>query len=38
MSIPELDLKKVNLQAAVGYLISLHDNEVDWKVYEYDFE
>ena len=32
MSIPELDLKKVNLQAAVGYLISLHDNEVDWNL------
>ena len=32
MSVPELDLKKVNLQAAVGYLISLHDNEVDWNL------
>ena len=32
MAIPELDLKKVNLQAAVGYLISLHDNEVDWNL------
>ena len=32
MSIPELDLKKVNLQSAVGYLISLHDNEVDWNL------
>lgn len=32
MSIPELDLKKVPLQAAVGYLISLHDNEVDWNL------
>ena len=27
-----MDLKKVNLQAAVGYLISLHDNEVDWNL------
>lgn len=32
MAIPELDLKKVNLQSAVGYLISLHDNEVDWNL------
>lgn len=32
MATPELDLKKVNLQAAVGYLISLHDNEVDWNL------
>ena len=32
MSVPELDLKKVNLQSAVGYLISLHDNEVDWNL------
>ena len=32
MAIPELDLKKVNLQAAVGYLISLHDNEVEWNL------
>lgn len=29
---PSTDLKKVNLQAAVGYLISLHDNEVDWNL------
>lgn len=29
---PSIDLKKVNLQAAVGYLISLHDNEVDWNL------
>ena len=32
MAIPELDLKKVNLQAAVGYLISLHDNEYQWNL------
>ena len=29
---PSIDLKKVNLQSAVGYLISLHDNEVDWNL------
>lgn len=32
MTTPELDLKKVNLQSAVAYLISLHDNEVDWNL------
>ena len=29
---PDFDLKKVPLQAAVAYLISLHDNEVDWNL------
>ena len=32
MAIPELDLKKVNLQTAVGYLISLHENEYQWNL------
>lgn len=29
---PSIDLKKVNLQSAVGYLISLHDNEYQWNL------
>lgn len=29
---PSIDLKKVNLQAAVGYLISLHENEAEWNL------
>ena len=29
---PSIDLKKVNLQTAVGYLISLHENEYQWNL------
>ena len=29
---PSIDLKKVNLQSAVGYLISLHENEYQWNL------
>lgn len=29
---PSIDLKKVNLQTAVGYLISLHDNMYQWNL------
>lgn len=29
---PSIDLKKVNLQTAVGYLVSLHENEYQWNL------
>lgn len=29
---PSIDLKKVNLQTAVGYLVSLHDNMYQWNL------
>lgn len=29
---PSIDLKHVNLQTAVGYLISLHENEYEWNL------
>lgn len=29
---PSIDLKKVNLQTAVGYLVSLHENEYEWNL------
>lgn len=29
---PSIDLKKVNLQTAVGYLVSLHENQYQWNL------
>ncbi len=29
---PSINLKKVNLQSAVGYLVSLHENEYQWNL------
>ena len=29
---PSIDIKKVNLQTAVGYLVSLHENEYQWNL------